>query len=197
MNSFDQSKTKENLARSFAGESQEGARYQLLSKQCKQEGYFYIESLLKTIAKHEMSHAKVFFNHIIKNSENLVKNIDITAGFPFKAGTVQEGLLYAVNNETSESQNIYPSFAKVANDEGFKDIANSFTLIASVENCHKMLLEQLWNKLKSNKLYKNSTPIKWKCSECGHEATLKQPWEKCPLCSVEQGYTEIPLDMGT
>ena len=193
MNNFEQSQTYKNLARAFAGECQAGARYQFLASMCEQNGYYYLKNILKNLAKNEMSHAKRFYDTIVNQSESLVKNIEICAGYPFKGGTLEEVFMHTMDNERSESENIYPSFAKVANDEGFKDISNLFTMVANVEKTHTEMLEEIWTKLKNKKLYKSTSPISWTCDECGFENVNKTAWNNCPLCEKEQGYCQISL----
>jgi len=193
---FLESKTLQNLARSFASECMEGAKYQFLSQMCVQEKYNFLESTLKTLAKHEMSHAKVFWDIIVLSSpDKVIENIDFSMGYPFQQSEFEKNFEFDSENEKELSTQIYPNFAKIAKDEGFKDIGHTFELVATVENCHSMLLEQIVDKLKNNKVYKNSTQIKWKCSECGFEHTSKDAFKVCPLCKKEQGYVEIPFKM--
>lgn len=194
---FEESETIINLARSFASETMEGARYQFMAQKCANEKMDYLNIILKTLAKHEMSHAKVFWDYIVNNSTRVVNNINIDAGFPFESGSIDEEFKYADSNERDLADNIYPEFAKIARDEGYEDIAHSFDLVATVENCHSLLTKQIYEKLRKNKVYKSPKAIKWKCNQCGFEHTAKEAWEICPLCHYDQGYAEIPLDMGT
>lgn len=193
---FEESQTLLNLARSFAAETMEGARYQFIAQKCANEKLDYLNSILKTLAKHEMTHAKIFWDLIVSNSSKVVKNVQIEGGFPFESGTINEEFKFASFNERELADNIYPQFAKIAKDEGFLDVSHTFKLVASVENCHSMLDQQIAEKLSKNKIYKSLTSIKWKCDQCGFEHTAKEPWKNCPLCHYEQGYAEIPLDMG-
>lgn len=193
---FDKSETKINLARAFAGECQDGARYQFIAKQAEQEGYAYIKSMLKTLAKNEMAHAKVYYDLITQNCTKKQENIQIEGGYPFEFGNLQQNLMDSIKTELSQSNNVYPSFSKVAKDEGFDNVAHAFDLVATVENCHHLLLQQIYDKLKGKKLYKSAEPRKWKCSECGFEHTAKQAWNECPSCHMPQGYVEIPIDTG-
>lgn len=193
---FEQSQTKINLARAFAGECQDGARYQFLATQSVDEGYYYLQTLLKTLAKNEMAHAKKFYQLICDNSTKKQHNIKIEAGYPFECGNVIESLKDSLQTEDSQASNVYPSFAKIATDEGFDEIAKQFTFVSTIEKCHKMLLEQIIEKIDNKKLYKNNTPKKWKCSNCGFEHTDKTCWCKCPSCDCEQGYAEISIDTG-
>lgn len=193
---FENSETKLNLARAFAGECQDGARYQFIAKQAEQEGYAYIKTLLKTLAKNEMAHAKVFYDLIVENCKTKQGNIRIEGGYPFECGTLQQNLQDSLETEVSQSNNVYPSFAKIAKDEGFEEVAHQFELVSTVENCHHLLLSQIIEKMKTKKLYKSDQAKKWKCSECGFEHTSKVAWDNCPSCKMPQGYVEISIDVG-
>lgn len=197
MEDFDKSRTKQNLARAFAGECQDGARYQFLAKMAQEEGYAYLQTILKTHAKNEMAHARKFYNLLADNCSCKQRNIEITGGYPFTKGTLLEGLKDTIDTENSQSTVVYPDFAKIAKDEGYPDIAKTFLFAGSVENCHKLMLQQIYDKMKSKKLYKSPTPIKWKCSNCGFEHTAKTAWDMCPSCDLPQGYVEIPIDMNS
>lgn len=196
MADFMSSKTRLNLARAFAGECQDGARYQFLAKTALNEGYYYLQMILKTHAKNEMAHAKRFYDLITEHGGD-EKNIDLTGGYPFTTGTLEECIKHTIDAEDSQSSVIYPDFARVAEDEGFPEISKAFAFTASVENCHKLMLEQIYEKLKNDKLYKSPTAIKWKCSNCGFEHTAKSCWEVCPSCGMPQGYAEIPVDVNS
>lgn len=194
-NKFEKSQTYKNLARGFAGECQAGARYQFLSKQCLNEGYNFLSNTVKTLAKNEMAHAKTFFDQIVNNSSRVVKNIDIEAGYPFKYGPLIEHFKFTMEDEKME-ESIYEGFAETAKKEGFEDISYIFERVASVENCHYMLIKQIYEGLYNKTLYESSTPIKWKCSNCGNEHTQKKAWKICDLCSMPQGYVEVPFETG-
>lgn len=193
---FDESETLKNLARAFAGEVQDGARYQFLGQMAMQEGYNYLQTLCKTLAKNEMAHAKAIYALITNNCTKSIKNIEICAGYPFKCGSLLEELENNIENEKMEADNIYLEFAKIADEEGFLETGKLLRKIASVETCHMLLLSQVYQKLKQDKLYKCSCDTKWKCSNCGFEHTDKQAWAICPLCSMPQGYVEISIDTG-
>ena len=193
---FNSSKTRLNLARAFAGECQDGAKYQFLAKQALSEGYYHLQMLLKTHAKNEMAHAKRFYDLII-NHGGSQKNIDICGGYSFTQGDLITSIKDTIDVEGSQSDVVYPDFAKEAREEGYEEIAKAFEFAGSVENCHKLLLEQVCEKLKNGKLYKSPDPVKWKCSNCGFEHTNKSCWEECPSCLVGQGYAEIQIDMNS
>lgn len=191
---FNDSVTKTNLARSFAAECQAGARYQFMAKLALQDQMQFISDTMKTLAKNEMAHAKVFYNHILQNSEGNVRNIPIEAGFPFELPDLKSSLLEESKNETSEAENIYPSFARIAKDEGFTDIAKSFEAIAKIEHTHALMLKYLADLYKTGKLYKRAEPTEWKCSSCGHVAVSKEAFKTCPVCGMPQGFVIIDLE---
>ena len=191
---FNKSTTKINLARAFAGECQEGARYQFMSKMALQEQMQFLSDTLKTLAKNEMAHAKVFYDHITQKSGGSVRNIAIEAGFPFEMPELETSLLEEHQNEISESENIYPSFSRIAKDEGFVDVAKSFDMIAKVEATHAKILGYLAGLYKTNKLYKREKPTEWKCSSCGHVEISKEAFKCCPLRKLPQGYEIVDLE---
>lgn len=189
---FQESKTKENLARSFAAECQEGARYQFLAKMAQQQGYQYMSMLIRTLAHNEMAHAEQFFNKIVELGGNQTQNIEICAGYPFKSGDVCEVLKMEAENERSSGESIYPTFANIARDEGFKDVADLFDLIAKVEITHQRTLEKLHEGLSCNSLYKcKDGEVAFKCDECGTIIKDKCAPKTCPLCHMGQGYYRI------
>lgn len=192
---FQESKTKENLARSFAAECQEGARYQFMAKKAMQNGFQYLSYLIRTLAKNEMAHAQQFFDTINEYGGTATANIDIHAGYPFKSGEVLETLLLESKNEKNSGENIYPSFAQIAQDEGFTDVAKLFDMIAKVELSHSQILSQLHQKMKGKKLYKSVVPSLFKCDICGYTENSKQAPKTCPLCKMEQGCFRIDISI--
>lgn len=190
---FEKSQTRKNLERAFIGECQDGAKYQFLAQQAKTDKLNYVMGLMKTLAKNEMSHAKVFYDFILKYGKN-EKNIAIEAGFPISPYELDPGLKLASIAEHSQFDSIYPAFARIARDEGYDDVADQFLRIATVEDCHSKQLTEIYDKLKKNKLYKSQTAKKWKCSKCGFEETSKQPEKTCPLCNYDIGYYVLELE---
>ena len=189
---FEKTETFKNLARSFAGECQAGMRYQMVAKLAMQEKLKTLADTIRTIAKNETLHATQFFNKIIEKTGSK-ENIVIDAGYPFHAGTLEEGLKFAANDEKKETEEIYPTFAKIAKEEGFEDIAALYTLVAAVEEEHKILFQYLTNAVRTGTLYTCDHPVVWVCSECGHQHVATEAWKKCPLCKSEQGYVDLHL----
>ena len=105
-------------------------------------------------------------------------------------------LRLAAEDERNEHEKIYPAFAKIAADEGFKDVSALFTLIATVEKHHEQIFTYLHEAMESGNLYKNESPILYVCKECGHMHTLKEAWTICPLCKSSQGFVALHLPYG-
>ena len=193
---FQKSQTKENLARSFAAECQEGARYQFLAKMAQQQGYQYMSMLIRTLAHNEMAHAQQFFNKIVDLGGNQTQNIDISAGYPFKSGELCEVLKNEAENERMSAESIYPKFADIARDEGFKDVAELFDMVSKVERTHERTLNHLAESLSCNCLYKcKEGDHAFKCDECGTIIKDKCAPKVCPLCQMGQGYFRIDFSI--
>ncbi len=189
---FDQTKTYKNLARSFAGESQAGMRYQLIARDANSQGYVTLSDTVKVLAKNETVHARRFFEELNKYGKFL-DNIDIDAGYPYHGGDLGESLRFAADDEHEEHSRIYPAFAKDAEEEGFKDIAALFRLVAQVEVRHEMIFRYLHEAFTKGKLFSNETPILYICSECGYMHTSTKAWDVCPLCKSSQGEVELHI----
>lgn len=192
---FQDSKTKENLARSFAAECQEGARYQFMAKMAQQQGYQYMSMLIRTLAHNEMAHAQQFFNKIIELGGNETQNIEICAGYPFKSGELLDILRNEADNERMSSDSIYPKFADIARDEGFNSVAELFDMVSKVEKTHERTLKHLADSLSCNCLYKCDNDHAFKCDECGTIIKDKCAPKKCPLCQMGQGYYRIDFSI--
>ena len=192
---FDETKTYLNLARSFAGESQAGMRYQLIAREATAQGYIALADEIKVLAKNETVHARRFFEELTKRGKQL-DNIVIEAGYPYHTGDLCESLRLAAIDEREEHERIYPEFAKIAKEEGFAPIASLFELVANVEKHHEQIFRYLHEAMESGNLYKNESPILYVCKECGHKHTLKEAWTICPLCHSSQGFVALNLPYG-
>jgi rubrerythrin len=190
---FEKSKTFINLARSFAGECQAGMRYQMIAKLAMQEKLKTLSDAIRVIAKNETVHATQFFNKIIEHAGSQ-ENISLgDAGYPFHLGTLAESLQFAEADEKSESEDIYPSFAVTAEEEGFKDVASLYKRIAEVESQHQAIFKYLADAVRNGTLYQCEHPVLWICSECGYMHVGTEAWKVCPLCKAEQGYVDLHL----
>ena len=166
------SKTEENLKAAFAGESQARNKYTYFAKVARKEGYHYIAKIFEETAENEKRHAKDEF---------------LLLG---ELGDTTANLKAAVEGEHYEVTTMYPTFAKEAEEEGNKQAAALFRMIAKVEAHHRDRYKALLEMVEKGTVFKRGTPIKWKCSICGfvHEGT--EPPVTCPCCKHPREYYE-------
>jgi rubrerythrin len=180
------SKTEENLLKAFAGESQARMRYDYFAKQARKEGLEQIAAIFDETALNERSHAKRFFNFLEGGM------VEITASYPAgKIGTTLENLKASADGENEEWTELYPEFARIADEEGYKEVAAVFKMIAKVEKAHEERYRTLFENLQSGMVFKRGDKVVWKCRVCGflHEA-LSAP-QNCPICGHPQAYFEL------
>ncbi len=183
---FNSSKTKTNLMRAFAGESQARNRYTLAEKQAKQQKLYVLADLFKFTANQEKIHAGVFYDHL---TDCAGQTIEINGGYPVDISANTLDLLkMASHNENEEFDDVYPSFAQVARDEGFAKIAQDFTNIAKIEKHHAERFECFAKLMEQDKLFSSEQTETWYCLNCGFIMEGTQAPKVCPVCSVEQGY---------
>ena len=132
MKSIKGTKTEQNLLKAFAGESQARTRYTFFASVAKKEGFEQISAIFTETAEQEKEHAKKFFRFLEGGM------VEITASYPAGViGTTAENLLAAAEGELEEWGELYPDFAKVADEEGFPQIAATFRMVAKVEVEHE------------------------------------------------------------
>ena len=151
------------------------------------EGHEGIAAKFLETAEHEKTHAKRYFELL----EGL--DVEIKAGYPSRTGSTAVNLEAAAAGEHEEWTNIYPTFGKIAEEEGFAAPAAIFRRIAEVEVDHEKRYLRLLGHVKNGTLYKRDAPIRWKCAKCGrvHEGT--EAPERCPTCAHPQGWF-IPVE---
>ena len=180
------SETEKNLLKSFAGESQARNRYTYFASVAKKAGFEQIAGIFLETADNEKEHAKIFFEYLKG------RDLEITATYPAgKIGTTEQNLLAAAEGEKAEWGSIYPEFEKIARQEGFKQIADSFKEIAEVEEQHEKRYRKLLENVKGDKVFEKDKVVKWKCRNCGYEHTGTDAPELCPACLHPQAYYEV------
>jgi rubrerythrin len=178
--------TEKNLLTAFAGESQARNRYSFFGSQAKKEGYEQISAIFLETADNEKEHAKRLFK-FLKGGQ-----VEIKASFPAGIiGKTEANLQEAAGGENYEYTVMYPEFAKVADKEGFSEIAQVFRSIANVEKQHEKRYLGLTNNLKNNMVFKRDQVIKWKCRNCGYIHQGKEAPEQCPACAHPKAYFEL------
>jgi rubrerythrin len=179
------SRTEKNLLAAFAGESQARTRYTFFASVAKKEGYEQISDIFRETADNEKEHAELFFK-LLKGGM-----VEITAAYP--AGVIKstgENLKAAAEGEKLEWGTLYPSFAEVAEEEGFKDTARTFRMVARVESNHERRYRKLQANMENDKVFKRDAPIRWKCRNCGYIHEGSEAPERCPVCDHARSYFE-------
>lgn len=186
MSSIKGTRTEQNLLKSFAGESQAKNRYEFFAKTAKKEGYEQIAELFNETAMQEMQHAKTFFNFLEGGM------VEITASYPAGViGTTAENLKAAAEGENEEWTELYPEFAKVAEEEGFKKIATAYKLIAKVEAVHEAKYLKLLANVEEGKVFEKEEKVRWVCRKCGHVHESTKALKNCPVCGHPEAYFEV------
>ena len=179
-------RTEKNLLTAFAGESQARNRYTYFAGQARKDGFVQIADIFDETADQEKEHAKRFFK-FLEGGE-----LEITATFPAGViGTTLENLKAAAAGEHHEHASVYPGFARMADEEGFKDVAAAFRAISVAEKQHEKRYLDLAANIEAGRVFKRDTPVAWRCRNCGylHEG-LGAP-ELCPACPHPQAHFEL------
>ena len=190
MKSLKGSKTAENLMKSFAGECQARTRYTYYSSVAKKEGYVQISNIFMETAENEKEHAKRFYK-FLKNDYS-GEQIEITAGYPVALyDDTLKNLKAAASGENEEWTDLYPTFAKIADEEGYPEIAAVYRQIAKVENSHEIRYNKLAENIEEDKVFKKDETVLWKCNNCGYIYEGAEAPMACPACAHPQSYFEV------
>jgi rubrerythrin len=180
------SKTEQNLLKAFAGESQARNRYTYFASAARKEGLEQIANIFQETADNEKEHAKIYFSHLEGG------DLEITATYP--AGIVKDvkaNLEAAAAGEKFEWTELYPSFAKVARDEGYPEAAISFEQISKAEKFHESRYRKLIENVAKSEVFKRATAVKWHCINCGYVFEGNEPPKVCPACKHPQSFYEV------
>lgn len=183
---FKNSKTRENLMRAFAGESQARNRYTIAAGQAREEKLYVVEAVFRFTADQEKEHAEVFYKYL---HESAGENIAIDGAYPVDIAKDAATLLrMAQHNEYEEHDDVYQNFAQKAQEEGFEAIADSFRQIAEIEKVHGNRFGQFAEWLEKGELFAADAETAWMCLECGHIYRGTQVPPVCPVCHNDRGY---------
>lgn len=183
---FKSSKTKENLMRAFAGESQARNRYTIAAEKAHEKNLHVLEEVFKFTAEQERAHGKVFYEFLTELSG---ENIEIDGTYPVDISESLEELLgMAEHNENEEHDKVYKDFENVAREEGFDKIASAFFMIGKVEKVHADRFGQFKKWMQDNQLFVSDVSTTWMCLNCGHVIDAASAPETCPVCGENQGY---------
>lgn len=181
------SKTKINLMKAFAGESQARNRYTIAATAAKKENFQVIEQIFNYTATQELAHANVFYKHLKEFSGQIIR-LD-SSDYPVNLyDSTLQNLKAAQHNEFEEFDVVYKNFGKTAQEEGFPFIAGHFNKIAEIEKVHSDRFARYAQYLESGTLFKKNEDTKWFCLNCGYIYEGKEAPKVCPVCDHPQGY---------
>ncbi|OPZ32158.1 MAG: Rubrerythrin [Bacteroidetes bacterium ADurb.BinA174] len=185
MKSVKGTRTEQNLLKSFAGESQARMRYTYFAKAADKEGFKQIAAIFMETAEQEKEHAKRMFKYLEGGM------VEITAMYPAGViGTTAENLEAAATGENEEWTELYPMFADIAEEEGFKEIATMYRMIAKAEAIHEEQYLKLLEHVKNETVFSREENIEWQCRNCGFVFIGKKAPKTCPACLHPQEYFE-------
>lgn len=167
------SRTEQNLATAFAGESQARNKYTYFASVAKKEGYEQIAEIFLKTADNEKEHAKMWLKHL--------------GGI----GTTAENLAAAAAGENYEWTDMYDTFAKEAEEEGFTELACKFRGVAAIEKAHEERYRALLSNVEMQRVFEKSEETMWECRNCGHLVIGKKAPAVCPVCAHSQSYFEV------
>ena len=178
--------TEKNLLIAFSGESQARNRYTFFASKAKKEGLMQISEIFLETANQEKEHAEQFFKYLEGG------DLEITSSFPAGViGTTFDNLLSAAQGEEYEWSVMYPAFAKMAKEEGFDDIAQTFESIIIAEKQHDRRYKALAKNIEEGRVFKRNDTVTWRCRNCGYLHEAKQAPSVCPACKHPQAYFEL------
>ena len=167
------SKTEKNLMAAFAGESQARNKYTYFASVAKKEGYEQIAEIFQKTADNEKEHAKMWFKAL------------------GELGDTAANLLHAAEGENYEWTDMYASFAKDAEEEGFVELAAKFRMVAAIEKSHEERYRALLNNVETKTVFVKEDEQLWECRNCGHLMVGKNAPELCPVCAHPKSYFEL------
>lgn len=168
-------KTEQNLATAFAGESQAHTKYQYYASKAKKDGYVQMSNIFEETARNEKEHAKLWFKYLHGG----------------EVPTTTVNLADAAAGENYEWTDMYAGFAKVAREEGFDEIAAKFEMVGAIEKHHEERYRKLLKNINDSVVFSREGDCVWQCSNCGHIVVGKKAPELCPVCAHPQSYFEL------
>lgn len=172
-NKYAGTKTEKNLWEAFAGESQARNKYTYFASVAKKNGYEQIAELFLKTAENEKEHAKLWFKAL------------------GELGTTEENLLHAAEGENYEWTDMYETFAKDAEEEGFPELAAQFRGVAAIEKAHEERYRALLKNVETKAVFEKSGVVMWECRNCGHLVMGTNAPEVCPVCNHPQSFFEV------
>ena len=175
MSKYAGTQTEKNLEAAFAGESQARNKYTYYASKAKKDGFEQIAALFLKTADNEKEHAKMWFKELHDGA------------VPDTATNLKD----AAEGENYEWTDMYAGFAKTAEEEGFKELAAKFRLVAEIEKHHEERYRALLKNVEAQEMFQKSEVKVWECRNCGHIVVGTKAPQICPACAHPQSYFEV------
>lgn len=169
-------RTEANLLTAFAGEAEAHAKYLYFASKAKKDGYVQIADIFEETARNEKEHAKLWYKLL------------------YGIGATAENLQSCVDGEHYEWTEMYAEFERVAREEGFEDIANTFAGVAAIEKEHEARYQKLLDNVTNQVVFSKDGDVIWQCANCGHICIGKEAPKVCPVCVHPQSYFQIKAE---
>ena len=166
-------KTEANLMAAFAGESQARNKYTYFASVAKKEGYEQISALFLKTADNEKEHAKMWFKEL------------------GELGDTAQNLAAAAAGENYEWTDMYETFAREAEEEGFVELAAKLRMVAEIEKSHEERYRALLKNIEMQQVFAKGEMTMWECRNCGHLVMGTKAPEICPVCAHPQSFFEV------
>jgi rubrerythrin len=186
--------TLQNLMKAFAGESQARNRYDYYAGVARNEGFRQIEAIFMETSINERMHAKRFFQYACDGVTDMPTAVTINADYPVAFKSTLDNLKFAAEGEHEEWEILYPTFAKIAKEEGFPHIESLFTKIAAIEAHHEARYLKLAQNMADGLVFKKNEVVQWKCMVCGHVHSGIEAPGVCPVCAHKQEHFELFIE---
>ena len=175
MKDLNGTKTEQNLATAFAGESQAHTKYQYYASKAKKDGYVQISEIFLETSRNEKEHAKLWFKYLHGGD----------------VPTTTQNLADAADGENYEWTDMYDTFAKEAREEGFNEIAAKFEMVGKIEKAHEERYRKLLKNIEDDVVFSRDGDCIWQCANCGHIVVGKKAPKVCPVCAHPQSFFQI------
>lgn len=165
------SKTEANLMTAFSGECMARVKYEIYAECMRSSGYEEYGNRIDFISGNEKEHAELWLKVM-----------------GFGECSAENDAADAADGEEYESEEMYPRFARVAEEEGFGDIARLFREVGEIEKTHEKAFRDMKSAIESDTVFTRPRPVKWVCLACGNVYEGTRPPEICPVCGHTKAY---------
>lgn len=171
---FQSSQTYINLQNALKNEFETNAKYDLFSRQARDESLIEISNIFNNISENQMFIAERLWR-IIHEGDT----------------TTLENLRDAARDEEYAERELYRNYSLVAQEEGFEDLSLLFNGIANIKLNHTVVFQTTAAELEDGSMFCKEEEGLWLCLGCGNILSGLCAPEICPICGRPQGYYQF------